>query len=155
MLQKLGDHIANCLARATGARRRAAEASNEALRADSERLAKSWRHLAASYQFTESLERFLLDADKRKAALIPDPPSVALFPPPGIAFDPDSLAALTAVYGKAIEGQPTSAHERIAQRIIALASKGERDPDKLCNGAPALSNGLQPLRPVKPFDPSP
>jgi hypothetical protein len=65
MLQKLGDHIANCLARAAEAERRAAEASDEAIRIDYEQRAKRWRHLASSYQFAESLDRFVLDADKR------------------------------------------------------------------------------------------
>ena len=31
-------------------------------------MAKSWRHLANSYQFGESLERFLLESDRRKGA---------------------------------------------------------------------------------------
>ena len=49
MLQKLGDHIVDCLARAAEAEWRAAEASNEAVRVDNEQLAKAWRHLASSY----------------------------------------------------------------------------------------------------------
>jgi hypothetical protein len=61
VLQKLGDHIANCLARADDAERRGADASDSRTKAESERMAKAWRHLARSYQFVESLERFLLD----------------------------------------------------------------------------------------------
>src|SRR5215469_4482359 len=66
MLQKVSDHVATCLARAAEAERRATEASDEAMRIDNERMAKTWRQLASSYQFGESLNRFLLDADGRK-----------------------------------------------------------------------------------------
>ena len=83
MLQKLGDHIANCLARATEAERRAAEASDEAIRIDYEQRAKRWRHLASSYRFAESLDRFVLDADKRKGGLPSD------YRDPG-PFEPDT-----------------------------------------------------------------
>jgi hypothetical protein len=61
MLQKLGDHIANCLSRADDAERRASETSDPEIKAETERMTKAWRHLARSYQFVESLERFLLD----------------------------------------------------------------------------------------------
>jgi hypothetical protein len=90
VLQRLGDHIANCFARAVDAERRATEAPNEALRADNELMAKTWRHLAGSYQFVESLERFLLDAEqarnaeKAKGARPPEPPvkmEPPMFPP--------------------------------------------------------------------------
>ena len=48
MLQKLGDHIANCLARADDADRRASEASVLEIKAESERMASAWRHLATA-----------------------------------------------------------------------------------------------------------
>ena len=57
-----------CLARAAEAERRAGEAPDEATCIDNEQMAKSWRHLANSYQFGESLERFLLESDRRKGA---------------------------------------------------------------------------------------
>ncbi len=138
MLQKLGDHIANCLARADDAERRAAETWNQALRLDDEKLAHSWRHLAASYQFVESLERLLLNAEKARGARPHDAPSALAVRPPGPVFDPDTIAVLTAAYHKTIEGQPVSARQEIAKRIIDLASEGERDPDKLYQGARAL-----------------
>lgn len=140
MLQRLSEHIANCLERAADAERRAAEVSDEVVRLDNIRLARSWRHLASSYQFVESLERFLLDAENAEDARPPDPPSETegiKFRPPGTVFDPDAIAVLTAVYSKAIEGQPASVHEVIAKCIIDLATDGERDPDKLCRGARA------------------
>ena len=138
MLQKLGDHIANCLARAAEAERRAAEAPNEATRIDNEQMAKAWRHLASSYQFVENLERFLLDSEEAKSARPPDPPMETgdpIFPLRGATFDPKTIALLTAAYDKAIEGQPASVREVIARRIIELACEGERDVDKLCQGA--------------------
>src|SRR5215469_11155339 len=68
MLQKLSDHIAHCLAQANVAELRASEASNQTVSGDYERLAQSWRHLASSYQFVETLERFLLDAERPSRA---------------------------------------------------------------------------------------
>ncbi len=77
MLQKLGDQIANCLARAADAERRAAEAPNETMRADNEEIARGWRQLARSYQVVDSLECFLLVAERLKGAEPPDAPSDA------------------------------------------------------------------------------
>ena len=112
------------------------------MRIDNEQRAKSWRLLAGSYQFVESLERFLLDSDKAKSARPLDPPMETegpIFPLGGATFDPKTIAVLTAAYDKAIEGQSASAREVIAKRIIELACEGERDVDKLCQGALALS----------------
>lgn len=141
MLQKLEDHITNCLERAAQAEQRAADATDPTLRADNEQMAEVWRHLAGSYQFVESLERFLLDAEKEKAKRQVDPriEGVSLMLPPlGTAFDPATIVVLAAAYNRAVDGQPASVREDIAKRIIELASEGERDPDKLCNGARAL-----------------
>jgi hypothetical protein len=69
MLQRLGDHIANCLARADDAERRGLEMANPGAKAETELMAKAWRHLARSYEFIESLERFLLDCHQAKTAL--------------------------------------------------------------------------------------
>ena len=76
MLQKLGDHIEACLKRAATAERRAAEVTDATLKADYLALASQWKHLARSYEYSESLERFLLDAQKAKDALRPEPPEV-------------------------------------------------------------------------------
>ncbi|MGA9950468.1 MAG: hypothetical protein WBQ24_19640 [Xanthobacteraceae bacterium] len=74
MLQKLGDHITNCLARAEDAERRGLETSDAETKAETMRMAKAWRHLARSYEFIESLERFLLDSRGAKNALPAQPP---------------------------------------------------------------------------------
>jgi hypothetical protein len=74
VLQKLGDHIRACLQRAATAERRAAEVTEPELKADYLALAAQWTHLARSYEFSESLERFLLDSQNAKDALRPTPP---------------------------------------------------------------------------------
>lgn len=74
MLQKLGDHIEACLDYAKKAERRAEETTDPELKADYLALAGQWTHLARSYEFAESLERFLLDSQKAKDALRPQPP---------------------------------------------------------------------------------
>jgi hypothetical protein len=56
------------------------------------------------------------------------------------AFDPETIVLLSAAYEKALrnlhdEGQPQIVREVIAKRIIELASKGERDPERLCQAA--------------------
>lgn len=58
----------------------------------------------------------------------------------GTAFDPETVKTLCDAYEKARKslhdtGQPHIVNEIIAQRIIALAQQGERDPDRLCAGA--------------------
>jgi hypothetical protein len=72
-----------------------------------------------------------------------DPETVRLM---GIAFEM-ALVALQRTYGIV---NPT--REAVAQKIIALAKAGERDPERLCE------EGLQALRPKPPViisDPSP
>jgi hypothetical protein len=56
VLQKLADHIAACFERAAASERRASEATDPEVRQSYEEIARGWRHLAASYQFSE-LER--------------------------------------------------------------------------------------------------
>ena len=53
-------------------------------------------------------------------------------------FDPETAATLGAAYDEAIarlQDQPTIVLESIAERIIALSAKGERDPHSLCDKA--------------------
>ncbi|HMF21979.1 MAG TPA: hypothetical protein VKG24_07610 [Pseudolabrys sp.] len=56
------------------------------------------------------------------------------------AFDPETVKTLCDAYDKARKslhdtGQPPIVNEIIAARIIALAKAGERNPDRLCEGA--------------------
>ncbi len=53
------------------------------------------------------------------------------------AFEPETVKLLCEAYDKARAslhdtGQPHIVNEVIAQRIIAMAKQGERDPDRLC-----------------------
>jgi hypothetical protein len=68
MLQNLGDHINACRQRAIDAVNRGAQTTDPILSAEYSALADQWTHLAGSYEFAESLERFLLDSQKAKDA---------------------------------------------------------------------------------------
>jgi hypothetical protein len=64
MLQKLGDHIAACLERAKQCNEGAAAATDPLVQSQLSALEVQWRHVAQSYEFIASLERFLVDAQK-------------------------------------------------------------------------------------------
>jgi hypothetical protein len=62
------------------------------------------------------------------------------FIPPNANFDPETAAMLGAAFDKAIAAlhdrrQPEIVREAPAKRIITLAAKGERNPDRLCEAA--------------------
>jgi hypothetical protein len=62
------------------------------------------------------------------------------FVQPEYAFDSEATGALAAAYDKATTQLRSGActdlvREIIAKRIIALAMKGELDPDRLCTAA--------------------
>jgi hypothetical protein len=61
MLQKLGDHISTCLERADQCREAASSEKDEYVRRQLLDLEQQWQHVAKSYEFIESLERFVLD----------------------------------------------------------------------------------------------
>jgi hypothetical protein len=65
MLQKLGDHIAACLKRADQCKAAAATATDPVIQTQLSDLETQWRHVAKSYEFIVSLEKFLLDAHKQ------------------------------------------------------------------------------------------
>jgi hypothetical protein len=62
------------------------------------------------------------------------------------AFDPEAVVLLSRAYENACKslhdtGQPIIVQQIIAERIMAAANLGERDPDKLCEIAlKALGN---------------
>jgi hypothetical protein len=78
MLQKLSNHIADCYTRSAECENHAREADDR-FKSDYLMMAKRWSHLAKSYEFVEMLERFLLDAHKKRAPLhqedLPKPPT--------------------------------------------------------------------------------
>ena len=56
------------------------------------------------------------------------------------SFDAETLVLLSAAYDKVVtalhgKGQCMPDPAIVAKHIIGLASEGERDPDKLCQGA--------------------
>lgn len=68
MLLRLTDHIRACYARA--ARAEEAARLDPSARSHHLEMAKRWAHLARSYEFVESLERFLLNLDKAGGELL-------------------------------------------------------------------------------------
>jgi hypothetical protein len=65
---------------------------------------------------------------------------ILLFSRPEKSFDPEATAALGAAYEKAAsqlrgDGFTEFVRRVLAQRIIAAAATGERDPDRLCTSA--------------------
>jgi hypothetical protein len=64
MLQKLGDHIRACVERADQCKVAASAATDPLVRSQLSDLGVQWRHVAQSYEFIASLEKFLLDAQK-------------------------------------------------------------------------------------------
>jgi hypothetical protein len=61
MLQKLGEHISNSYTRAAECEDRARQTNEKQPRASQLEMARAWRHIAKSYEYIASLERFLLD----------------------------------------------------------------------------------------------
>lgn len=61
MLQKLGDHIAACRERANTCIAASTTETDERIRAQLLALAQQWEHVATTYEFVASLERFLID----------------------------------------------------------------------------------------------
>ena len=62
MLQKLSQHISECYDRAADCRQRAEHTTESARKTELLDFERTWTHLARSYEFVESLERFLLAA---------------------------------------------------------------------------------------------
>jgi hypothetical protein len=66
------------------------------------------------------------------------------------AFDAETTALICQAFDKTCRalhdrGQPESVKEIIAKRVIEIAGRGERDPDKMCEAALA-SLGVVPKR---------
>ena len=62
MLQKLSQHISECYNRAADCKRRAEQTGDFDRKSELLNFQRTWTHLAHSYEFVESLERFLLSA---------------------------------------------------------------------------------------------
>ena len=79
MLQKLGDHLAECRRRASECEALAKDGLDKAVAAEYRAMAKHWTRLADSYEFNVTLERFLHDMHEAGRPFhvedIPKPPS--------------------------------------------------------------------------------
>lgn len=64
MLQKLGDHITACVERAEQCNAAWAAATDPLVQSQLSDLELQWRHVAKSYEFIASLEKFLLSAHR-------------------------------------------------------------------------------------------
>ncbi|HKB21513.1 MAG TPA: hypothetical protein VKC99_01740 [Methyloceanibacter sp.] len=60
MLQRFGEFISACLQRADECSKVAASETNDRVRSQLLELEQQWQHLAKSYEFIETLERFVL-----------------------------------------------------------------------------------------------
>lgn len=67
MLLKVAVHISECLENAEQARQRANSITDPKLKADYEDIELRWLRLAESYRFVEQMERFLDDAQQKRA----------------------------------------------------------------------------------------
>ena len=67
MLLKVAAHISECLANAEQARERAKVIADPQLKADYLDIELRWLRLADSYRFVEQMERFLDDAQQKRA----------------------------------------------------------------------------------------
>ena len=125
MLLKLGGRISNCLDRAANAEDRALQSQDSATRSDNELLAQSWRHLARSYEFVESLERFLSDTGRSKKAIVrPEIPAFVDEPP----VVPEN---------KPIIRRPRVKHEAsFKDRLLKSAQDAREQADRLPPGTP-------------------
>jgi hypothetical protein len=73
MLQRLGEYISACLQRADECRKTASSETDDRVRSQLLDLEQQWHHVAKSYEFIETLERFVLDSH-------PVPPEVEKLP---------------------------------------------------------------------------
>ena len=74
----------------------------------------------------------------------------------GLRFEPETLRVMGLAYEMALvtlqraDGTANPTREAVAQKIIDLAKAGERDPERLCDGAlkgtPASISDPSPLR---------
>jgi hypothetical protein len=66
MLRNLGEHIQDCHVHASDCRKKAAREADQTRKHELLDMEARWLHLAQNYAFLESLERFLLDAEKNR-----------------------------------------------------------------------------------------
>ena len=65
MFQKLGEHIEACRNRAAECEAAAQSATDPAVQKNLNDLSVQWEHVAKTYEFVASLERFLVDQQRQ------------------------------------------------------------------------------------------
>ena len=69
MLQRLAEELRECLEGAAQSEARAADARDPHIQREYLEMAARWRSLARSIEFCQAAQTFLMDADKRRAAM--------------------------------------------------------------------------------------
>jgi hypothetical protein len=143
VLQNVAAEITDCYERARQAREKAEIASSDDLRAELLAAESRWLALAQSYEHHHRPSRNIADLDHRAN----DGAIVRLLGKGGGAFDPADVARLIIAYDAVLRRLNLAARQdgitlMIAERIIGLATQGERDPERLmARTIEALTNG--------------
>jgi hypothetical protein len=132
MLQSLPAEIISCYERARRAREKADRAINDEFRAEFLAAEGRWLALALSYERQHQLSRTVAEFDRRRRAR----GITRTLREQRLAFDPEDVAKLDIVYHAVLHqlglfDREDAAALMVAQRIIDLATQGERDPERM------------------------
>jgi hypothetical protein len=142
MVVSLSRCIAYCLEHARACREKAHASTSLSGQSDFSDLEARWLRLAASYEFSERLASGMNDqgAHKRNVRTI-------LYRAGAVRCvrDGDAIACMTLAYDEIMKAVSLTGTEMpesmtVARLIVACATKGERDPDRLCNSVLSLLN---------------
>ncbi len=130
MAQNLAAEVIKCYERARLAGERAERTSDD-FKADFLAAERRWLVLAQTYEHQHRLSSIAGFERLRKAGAI----SRTLFEQ-GVVFDPDDVTRLEVAYYAVLRHLGLVQHEdgaalQVAKRIVELAAKGERDPERL------------------------
>ena len=132
MLQNAAAEITICYEYARRAREKAEIAGSDELKSELLAAESRWLALARSYELQRQSSRTLAELDRRgNDGVIP-----RLLGEGAGAFDPADVAKLTIAYDAVLHALNLADRQdgitlMIAERIIGLATHGERDPDRL------------------------
>jgi hypothetical protein len=123
--------IINCYERARQAREKAERAINDGSKMDFLAAEGRWLALAYSYEAQHRFSRQIAEFDRREAGAI-----TLTLREQGLAFDPDDVTRLDIAYQAVLHHLGLSSRKDditlvVAKRIVDLAAKGERDPERL------------------------
>jgi len=142
MLVRLSRCIAYCLERARACHEKALASISLTSRSDFFDLENRWLSLAASYEFSERLSGRINDLDVHKRNI-----SAILYRAGAVRYvrDADAIACMALAYNEIMKAVSLSRNEipksmTVAQLIVEFATRGERDPDRLCNSVLDLLN---------------